>query len=307
MGKNMNSRCSLRKKTLHLLEVINSSKKRVRLFLAGIPLLKRILFFYRHEIKRKLLGFLLTKRFSYKKSYFSCTFLADTPINNQYTFKTEIPEQIYCFWTGDNEMSQARRKALDVLIRNAEAKVILVTPINLEQFIKSDFPLHPGFQYLSLVHKSDYLRCYFMHHYGGGYSDIKRTISSWQEPFRQIISSPDKWIIGYREFGLGGVAPIEGQLGSALKRNWYILLGNCAYICKPGTPFTVRWYQELHKRMDFYLEQLKENPGNVLGDNPGYPIPWTRILGEIFHPLCLKYHNRLIYSDRLKPIIEGYR
>lgn len=91
----------------------------------------------------------------------------------------------------------------------------------------------------------------------------------------------DKWIIGYREFGLVGAVSVEGQLGIALKRNWYVLLGNGAYICKPGSPFTRGWYRELHKRMDYYLKKLQAKPGNILGDNSGYPIQWTGILGQL--------------------------
>ena len=44
---------------------------------------------------------------------------------------------------------------------------------NLSSWIAEKSPLHPAYNYLSSVHKADYLRCYLMHHHGGAYSDIK--------------------------------------------------------------------------------------------------------------------------------------
>jgi hypothetical protein len=56
-----------------------------------------------------------------------------------------------------------------------------------------EYPLHPAFKYLSYVHKSDYLRSYFMHFYGGGYADIKKYSSNnnWKECFNLLNSNTD--------------------------------------------------------------------------------------------------------------------
>ena len=80
-----------------------------------------------------------------------------------------IDKTIYCFWVGNNntEMNQNRKNGIDSLVKNSKANVVVVDNSNLNRFILSDYPLHDGFTYLSDVHKSDYLRCYFMHHYGG--------------------------------------------------------------------------------------------------------------------------------------------
>ena len=72
-------------------------------------------------------------------------------------------------------MSDKRKKCLDSIKQNIGVKVILITPNNLDKYILKDYPLHKSYKYLSEVHKSDYLRTYFMHHYGGGYTDIKNT------------------------------------------------------------------------------------------------------------------------------------
>lgn len=61
-------------------------------------------------------------------------------------------------------------------------------------------PLHKAFQYLSPVHKSDYLRAYFMHFYGGGYADIKHIHFNWFAYFEKLYNGPqDKYAIGYHE------------------------------------------------------------------------------------------------------------
>jgi len=255
---------------------------------------------------RYLLKILLTRN-KLTLAQFNGTFLVNSIPANLKFAKKPFPQKIFSFWTGNNEMSSQRKTAFALLKKNAGVEVVLITPENLNDYILPKYPLHPGFEHLSLVHRSDYLRCYFMHHYGGGYSDIKGTNNNWSQLFNLLSAKEDKWIVGYREIGERGVAPVPGALGLELKKYWHILIGNGAYIFKPSTPFTHEWYIELHNRLDGYLNSLQHNPGNVMGDNPGYPIPWTGILGDIFHPLCLKYFKRLIYSSRIKPILKGYR
>lgn len=226
--------------------------------------------------------------------------------NSEQYVKPDIPRRIVCFWTGDNAMSDARKRAFDSLCKNSEIDVQLITKNALHSFILEDFPLHPAYEYLSDVHRSDYLRCYFMHHYGGGYSDIKGARHSWTRCFDNFEYQNSSWIAGYPEIGIQGIAPVKGNCGIDLQNNWYFLLGNCSYICAPKSPFTTHWYNELHKRLDTLLPDLQKNPGNIRGDNAGYPIPWTYILGDIFHPLCLIYSNRILYDRRIKPVLGGY-
>ena len=111
---------------------------------------------------------------------------------------------IYCFWTGNNPISENRRKCLEQLIKVSKCNVILVTPSTLNEYILDEHPLHPSFNYLSETHKADFLRTYFMRFHGGRYSDIKKTTGSWIESFEKLKKS-DKWIIGYKEVE-GGVA-----------------------------------------------------------------------------------------------------
>jgi len=249
-----------------------------------------------------------SSNYSFSKERYRDSFLQNDFDSSQVKPFQKLERRIFCFWTGNNEMSKNRLESLSSLKKNTGVEIVLVTPKNLDTFILSDFPLHKSFQYLSAVHKSDYLRCYFMHHYGGGYSDIKCSTNNWESLFMKLEKQTSKWIVGYREIGERGVAHVEHPIiASDLIKNWQHLIGNGAYICRSYTPFTAEWYNELHHRMDYYYQQLIQCPGNIMGDNEGYAIPWTGILGQIFHPLCLKYIDKILYSNKIKPVLSKYR
>jgi hypothetical protein len=210
---------------------------------------------------------------------------------------------IYCFWTGDNEMSYNRKYCLEELIQKSECNVVLVTKENLNEYILSENPLHPSYEYLSETHKADYLRTYFMNFYGGGYSDIKQTTGSWINSFLDLYNS-EYWICGYKEIGPNGV-PVEH-----LKDKWEYLVGNGAYICKRQTPLTKEWYYNMIQILDKKLEKLKENPSRHPQDHEGlghgYPIRWSEILGEIFQEVCYKYKVFILNTLPIS-IFYGYR
>ncbi len=239
--------------------------------------------------------------YTYNAAKYPDSFLDKNKNTFENNAESKITETIFCFWTGENEMSDNRKKGLKSLEEKTMMKVTLITPENLEQYILPDYPLHKGYELLSLVHRSDYLRCYFMHHYGGGYADIKTFHHSWKKAFQKIKSSKkDKFIIGYQE--VGGVAQVGGKLYDDLKFYYRLLIGNGAYICKSNTCFTKEWYNELHNRMDVLYPKLIEHSKR----NADYPVPYTYLLGQIFHPLCLKYHRNLIQDNNLKPDFTNY-
>jgi hypothetical protein len=211
---------------------------------------------------------------------------------------------IYSFWTGSNPMSINRKRCFDTMYKS-NCIINLITPENLNEFIKQDYPLHESFQYLSLTHKSDYLRCYFMHHYGGGYSDIKEITKSWDQAFDDLFEDNNFYINGYPEISPTAVANVQGPLYLELQKNYKKLIGCGSFICKPNTPFTNDWMIQLNKTLDMYLHVLKHHPATHPQEKPGmiinnkiskYPIPWTDILGNIFHPLCLKYSSHIKQS-----------
>lgn len=262
--------------------------------------IKQLIKYYFNRAARKVVPF------TYEEKKYAKTFL--TRLNHKKeAMSSEVPRIIYCFWTGNNQMSENRKHAFEVLKIKTKCHVLLITPENLPQYILPDYPLHKAYNYLSLVHKSDYLRCYFMHHYGGGYTDIKAHKHAWTKAFDKFDKAPEKFISGYREIGSHAVARLNGILGEDLKKNFSHILGNCSYITRAYSPFTYDWYNELHNRLDGYYEELCKFPGNVMGDNEGYPIAWTGILGDIFHPLCLKYNTAILFDNSIKPRFKNYR
>lgn len=210
---------------------------------------------------------------------------------------------IYCFWTGDNKMSVAREACLQNLKIVTGCHVLLITKQNLNEYILPDYPLHPAYEYLSETHKSDYLRTYFMNFHGGGYSDVKFATGNWEKSFMELNNDPQYWICGYKEIK-GGVAyePVADKYEE--------LIGNGAYICKPQTPLTIEWYNEMIKLLDTKLEKLKENPSKhprdyYDGRNSFYPIGWNEMLGQIFHRISYKYRKHLMNTLPM-PLFYGY-
>ena len=50
---------------------------------------------------------------------------------------------VYCFWTGNNEMSENRKKCLNSIYQNIGVPVKFITLNNLNNYILSSNPLHP--------------------------------------------------------------------------------------------------------------------------------------------------------------------
>ena len=269
------------------------------------PIYIPIVFYY-----RKYSTLLYSKLYPYKynKLRYRETFLyQDSEIED--SSLRDANKVVYCFWTGDNEICYKRKRSLKQLKENIGVPLILITPKELDEYILPDFPLHPAYKYLSYIQKSDYLRCYFMHHYGGGYTDIKECTSSWNEAF-DMLNNSDKYIIGYPEGSHFGVCvkSTYGVISNDLQNYWRYVAGAGAYIHKPYTKYTEEWYNELLSRMDYYARALKANPGDERRrDNLGYPIRWTDIAGNITQPLFLKYNHKVIQSSIILPNFADYR
>lgn len=192
------------------------------------------------------------------------------------------PYQIFCYW-GASPMSETRQRSLDLLRERTGCAIILLTHKTFPQVALPEFPIHPAFPFLSDVHQSDYARIYLMHHYGGGYSDIKRPLVSWRGAFDDLLAS-DAWVNGYPEPGPGGIAYLP------VLDKWESLVGNGAYICLPRTPLTTEWYTAAHALLDERLPILRVNPARSPRDmaeyGTGYPLEWNELLGRIFHRVC---------------------
>lgn len=223
---------------------------------------------------------------------------------------------VFCAWTGHNQLSPQRAECLLSIYQRTFCPVILITPHNLAEWIRPEASFHPAFEYLSEVHKADYIRCYFMHHFGGGYTDIKRTLNSWKPLFQRVRSTPDAFGLGYTEIGPHGIPHITGPLGDELRANARELIGNCAYIFRKNTDFTRAWINQTHQTLDIQLQSLRANPAQHPMDQLGvtlpngmssrYPLRWAELLGEIFHPLVYRFRSQILHAD-IAPDFRAYR
>lgn len=202
------------------------------------------------------------------------------------------PYRIVCYW-GKNPMTENRIASLKEMGKTTECEIVLLTLDTLQDYLVPAHPLHPAFQFLSDVHQSDYVRTYMMHHHGGGYSDVKRQTGSWKASFDALANS-DAYIMGYPEIGPSGVAypPVQDK--------WDFLIGNGAYIVKPGTPLTHEWYTSMISLLSFKLDALQAHPASHprdrAEDGSGYPIEWNEMLGRIFHRVSYAHRDHILRS-----------
>lgn len=223
--------------------------------------------------------------------------------------------KIYCIWSGNNIMSNNRKKGLLSLIYNSGCHIDLITPDTIKTIEKSQYPIHPAYEYLSLTHKSDYIRAYIMHHYGGGYTDIKYINFNWI-PYFRLLDMSNYMFIGYKEITSKHIASDDINI----RNNFSMICGCSHFIMKPYSDFTYEWINILSNILDSKLDLLKQNPGHyhpraVFGgvhqeDNlykdSKYPLIWNEILGRIVHPLMYKYIGRF-QNIMPQPNLYNYR
>lgn len=221
---------------------------------------------------------------------------------------------VFCLWTGDELMSENRLKALWTIFRNTGCQVAFITRDTIGHWVHPDHPLHPAFQDLSSTHKSDYLRCYLMYHYGGGYTDIKQTTKAWGRFFTALEASPH-WALGYTELA-HGIPHLTGERGDTIRAAHRELIGLCAFIFRKHSPLASAWFAQANALLDAKREALSREPGKFALDQTGlvlpdgtasaYPLRWAELLGEILHPLFYEHRERLLKTD-IEPVFHGYR
>ncbi|GAA1059037.1 hypothetical protein [Agromyces bracchium] len=207
---------------------------------------------------------------------------------------SEVPEIIWCFWTGANPLTPNRAESLAQMREiNPGTPVELITPDRLPDFVLPTHPLHAAYDDLSLVHRSDYLRAYFLHHHGGGYSDLKQLRGPWRGPMNRLRDS-DAWLLGpaLTDPAWAGQAP--ERLGAHLRRYYRRIASESTLIAKSHSPLTAEWLREVDRRLDYFAPALAETDGGTWGQAPDYPITWTGLLADVLHPLCLKHGNRIV-------------
>ena len=225
-------------------------------------------------------------------------------------FETEV---IFAFWTGNNTMGPERSACLQSLRAAFGQKLMLITKQNVTNFILKRYPVHPAFPYLSETHKSDYLRVYFMHYYGGGYTDVKMTSGNktWVDAFNILKLNASLLLVGYPEVGAWATAG-----NNTIQQAWMSLVGNGAYVVRPMSNLTTAWLTQTHARLDSLFSRLQKNPAQHPRDVPGlklhgknaseYPVTWTYLLGDVFHPLVYEYRYYIRQSLQA-PSFKNYR
>lgn len=213
-----------------------------------------------------------------------------------------INRVIYQVWAGDNEITPNRKECLVSSLSNIQIPVLLITP---EYLKKADIPepIHPCYKYLSMNHKSDYLRCYFMHFFGGGYADVKYYTknNNWHECFDYMDEHPEVDICGSKEIPGGGAFPEYNRNPDTIGK-----LISCGYfICRPRTELTTKWF----RRVTDFLDRNEYALARSSLDNPfggrNYPLQWTSVMGSIFHPLVLEQYD--IRSSSISNILKEGR
>lgn len=240
-----------------------------------------------------------------------------------------MQRRIFCFWTGSNTMPDNRQRGLESLRANSGCEVELITAEAVADFIPAS-ELHPAYPFLNLAHRADFLRCYAMLRHGGGYADIKPHHESWLPAFDLLEREEGLFAVGYGEPDDGAISnmysssrtlgePFHRQARAWLHRKWLQaqyphLIGCCAFVFRPGTPFAQAWWKEMNLRLDALLPALRENPARLPKERPGdlidgrpslYPVPWTHIFGDIFHPLTGR-HRRRLSTSLPAPVFHDY-
>lgn len=215
-----------------------------------------------------------------------------------------LEKRVFSFWFGPTMTEQrelAYAKIQDEFERHNICH-ILITEENLYDYTTED-PLHESFPHLSATHKTDYLRCYFMHHVGGGYTDIKPIDGNWHDAFNAINDTV--YASGYREPNKECIARIPNEdIYRTLCENYHNIIGCCNFIFQKNTPITKEWFNQVTRILDektpdllkFPARHCREGFQDGYDSNYQYPIEWTEILGNILHPLVYKYRENIDYN-----------
>ena len=219
---------------------------------------------------------------------------------------------VFCFWTGSNALDKDRATELFSILSNTHMPVVFLNAESYKKWELPSYPFHPALPYLSQVHKSDYLRAYFLHNYGGGYADIKFTFKTWDTKFDRLINS-DAWMLGYTvpdatQVGLPPDYDKEEEM--RFRADYLSFISNCAMIAKKRSPLTTEWYEKTCELLDQKLDLLIANPGTVPRDSAGisldgntqskYPLAYEELVW-IMTPIFYRHRAHILHDD-LSPI-----
>eukprot|EP00747_Dinoflagellata_sp_TGD_P028274 gnl/TRDRNA2_/TRDRNA2_133154_c0_seq2.p1 gnl/TRDRNA2_/TRDRNA2_133154_c0~~gnl/TRDRNA2_/TRDRNA2_133154_c0_seq2.p1 ORF type:complete len:353 (-),score=21.46 gnl/TRDRNA2_/TRDRNA2_133154_c0_seq2:167-1225(-) len=148
---------------------------------------------------------------------------------------------VWMCWTGTNPMPAHLRLCLQTVRKNSGLEVILVTPDNLAEYVPDP---HPGYKFLHLAHRADYLRCYLLHNYGGIYLDCDTIVLKSLEGLFDALEDFDA--VGYDGSPWGEFIGIS-DMGPF----------------KPGTELTNLWFAALHGKLEMKMPETESKKTDV--------------------------------------------
>ena len=250
-------------------------------------------------------------------------------VDRNVSYINGVPYVAYGFWFGGKMLGE-REKVYKQLAANIGPPFYLITIDNISDFESQEHPFNPTVKYtlenkkgLSGNHLSDYFRQYISYHYGGAYTDIKLRLkyqsisNSWN-----IFKDPNIWVVGMPN-RLGGAGDIE--IFEYIKKHegnntdlklfkdgkWdegnmvdSKLLCNTGWISRPKN----KLFEKVNKFVEMRLEKLfamvKIHPvynfsrccpemNSSIPQILGYPVKWTSLQGNVFHPYQLVYFSHI--------------
>lgn len=213
-------------------------------------------------------------------------------------------KRVLRFWWGNNisTMSEHRKNCFQSIYSNSGIETIeFITPWNYKQYEVTEHPFHEGFEYLSEVHKGDYLRAYIIYYFGGCWTDVKYIDHDWNRYFDLLEQNPDKWGIGFQEMIIDPKTQLYRVHNSDHPHAKCISMAH--FIFRKKTPLFFDYISRIEYKINQKIDLLKKYPGSVhplicsdkltnmgvkgfipehlLGYN--YPLEWMELSGTFFH------------------------
>lgn len=171
-----------------------------------------------------------------------------------------LPRRAFVIWAGDNELTPNRVRNLGLIRDQIGLPVELVTPETLDTWLVSGHPLHPTYDHLSYIHRSDYLRGYLMHHHGGAYLDIKEPLHSWAAAYNAMAADPEVWVTSYPTTEADWIGKLSGRIGRDILVHYTLMFGKSGFMMRAGTPLTAEWMVQMHAVLDARRADLERHP-----------------------------------------------
>lgn len=213
-------------------------------------------------------------------------------------------KRILRFWWGNDisTMNKNRKSCYESILQNSGIEQVeMITPSNYKQYEVEDHPFHEAFEYLSEVHKGDYLRAYITYHFGGCWTDVKYIEHDWNQYFDLLEKNPDKWGIGFQEMIIDPVTHAYRTHNSDHPHVKCISMIH--FIFREKTPLFFDYITRIEYKLNQKIDLLRQNPGSVhpyicsdkltnLGvkfhipehlKEYEYPFGWTELSGTFFH------------------------